>query len=139
MLIPAVLDAIEERLATVAGLNLTDNPDVAPVAPMALVDDGEMRYHATFGRGLDELDVSVTVYVPKGSSSSGFYEARLFKSGYGDKSILKAFETALTAGDDVPNATFTIDRCTTDAGSIDGETYIVLRFDGTVQVPGKAS
>lgn len=99
MEIPDVLDAVADRLRTISGLTVTTNPGATVAVPMAVVSDGDIEYHATFGRGFDSLEVRIRVYVSKADNPAGFAEVREFKSGHGTKSIRAALETVPDTAD----------------------------------------
>lgn len=137
MLVDAVLDAVKTRLETIDGLTVTTNPNSPVVPPMAVVTDGDMEYHATFGRGFDALDLTIDVHLSSVDSTSGLLEARDYKSGHGAKSIRAALETAVA--DEFPNGTLVAvtGRVTTAEADGDGM-YIRLTVDATAQIPGTA-
>lgn len=139
MLIPAVLDAVKERLLTIDGLTVTTDPGVSPITvPMASIEDQQIAYHATFGRGYDELSMRVRVFVSDADSPSGALEVRGFKSGYGSKSIRAALETSAGAGDTFPNSS--IVAVTGDTGVVEmgGTRWLALDVQVTAQISGSA-
>ncbi len=138
MLIDAALDAIVTRLETINGLTVTIDPEATVVTPMARVLDGEMRYHASFGRGHDELTVNITVYVSDADSSSGVEEARDYKSGHGDKSIRAALETSAGGNDTFPNSSIKAETGNVGVVEHGGGRYIALQLEATALIPGTA-
>ena len=138
MLVQAVLDAVKARLETIDGLTVTTDPGATVVVPMAVVSDGEMEYHATFGRGYDTLNINIAVYVSRADSNEGVSEVRAFKSGYGDKSIRKALETAPAAADGL-NTSLVAQTGTAGVATVQGETFVTLQVSATAQIEGKES
>ena len=138
MSVQAILDAAADRLRTIDGLTVTTDPSATVVPPMAVVTDGEMEYHATFGRGYDTLNVSVTVYISRADSNEGVSEVRAYKSGYGDKSVRAALETAPVAADGI-NASMVAQTGTAGVSERDGTSWVTLQVSATAQIDGKAS
>lgn len=138
MLIDEALDAIADRLSAIVGLTVTTDPGARVTPPMALVTDGQIEYHSTFGRGYDQLNVPITVYVSKADSAEGALELRLYKSGHGDLSIRQALETAPDPTDNLE----ALVAVTGDAGIVDrgnGEMFLTLQVAATAQIKGKES
>ena len=139
MKIPEALDALAARLATIDGLTVTTDPGAKITPPMALVTDGIIEYDSTFGRGLDQLEVIVMVYVSVADSAEGAFEVREYKSGHGELSISQALRTPVV-GDVFPTVTTNAESAVT---TIDerpsGERYLTLRVSTIVQIPGKES
>ena len=64
-------------------------------------------------------------------------EARLFKSGHGDKSIRAALATSTGAGDAIPNGTLrAVSGAIGQDGRTDGASHIVLNITATAHLPG---
>ena len=137
MKIPDVLDAIAARLATIDGLTVTTDPGAPVVVPMALVVDGQMEYHATFGRGFDTLNVDITVFVSRSESSEGAFEAREYKSGHGARSIRAALETSTGVGDVFPNQSIRAGLANDTVAARGDASFIAIEVTATAQIPGK--
>ena len=138
MLIPDVLDAVRTRLLTIDGLTVTTDPGVSPITvPMASIEDQQIEYHATFGRGYDALSVRVRVFISDADSPSGAFEVRSYKSGHGARSIRAALETSAGVSDTFPNGS--IVAVTGDTGVIEmgGARWLALDVIATAQIPGK--
>jgi hypothetical protein len=137
MLVDAYLTAVAKRLDKIPGLHVTTNPMAPIVPPMAMVLDGDIDYDATFGRGTDELAITILVYVSHTATESGVAAARAFKSGHGSQSIRQALVTP-TSSDPISNGTLRAERGRIDqVGLSDNSGHIVLTIEATAHIPGK--
>ena len=129
MLVDEALDILKTRLETVDGLTVTTDPVVTVVVPMAVIEDGELDYNHTFGRGAAMLTFTVTVYVSTSDSAEGLYEARRYLSGHGDLSVRAALDT--------PGTDALLSKVVVDTG-VRGESdnFITAEFTGRAHVPG---
>ena len=134
MLIDEALDILKARLETIDGLTVSTDPAVTIVAPMAVIEDGEIDYNESFRRGACLLSFTVTVYVSQADSGEGLYEARRYLSANGAKSVSTALETQPDAGDELLN------KVSVNTG-VRGESdnYITAVFEATVHVPGEVA
>lgn len=138
MKIPDLLDGLALRLEAIDGLTVTTDPGATVVPPMVLVDDGDVTYDATMGRGSDDIVVNLTLYVSKADSAQGALEAREYKSGHGDKSLRTAIETSAT-GDGLGNvmirqftaSTGVVERGGPDAQFIAVQVSLIATVSGT--------
>ena len=65
MLIGDYLDGVVARIDTIAGLTVTTDPALAIAPPMAVVAESGVSYDAAFGRGQDNIELDVTVYISR--------------------------------------------------------------------------
>jgi len=138
MLIGDYLDGVTARIDTIAGLTVTTDPALAIAPPMAVVTDTGVNYDASFGRGQDVIDLTVTVYISRGDSLTALEESRLYASGHGAKSIRAALETTIGVGDTIPNKTLRAESASTDSNTdASGAGFVVLSVRATGLIPGK--
>lgn len=94
-----VMDGIEARLATIAGLRTAAHVEDAinpPAAVVGVPDIGE--YRATFGRGRFQLDPTVTVFVSAAYSRAGQRLLAAYADVTGATSVPAAIEGDRTLG-----------------------------------------
>jgi len=138
MKIPDLLDGLAERLRTIDGLTVTTDPGANVAVPMAIVSDGDITYNATMGRGSDDVDVVVSVYVSRSESSEGAFEVRDYKSGHGDNSIRTALETSIGATDTLATAgvMVRVDSAASGISTRGDASYIVVNVSLLATVSG---
>ena len=138
MLIGDYLDGVVARIDTIAGLTVTTDPALAIAPPMAVVAESGVSYDAAFGRGQDNIEIDVTVYISRGDSLTALDESRLYMSGHGAKSIRAALETSIGVGDTIPNKTLRAESASTDSSTdASGAGFVVLTIRATGLIPGK--
>jgi len=138
VLIGDYLDGVVARIDTIAGLTVTTDPALAVAPPMAVVTDSGVSYDAAFGRGQDNIDLTVTVYISRGDSLTALEESRLYMSGHGAKSIRAALETSTGGSDTIPNKTLRAESASTDSNTdASGAGFVVLTVRATGLIPGK--
>jgi hypothetical protein len=138
MIIDEFLKGVALRLDKIPGLTVTTDP-LAPIVPsMAMVLDGDIEYDASFGRGNDQLAITILVFVSHTATKPGVDAVRAFKSGHGSQSIRAALATSVGAADLIPNATLRAERGRIDqVGLSDNSGHIVLTIEATAHIPGK--
>lgn len=138
MLIGDYLDGVVARIDTIAGLTVTTDPALAIAPPMAVVAESGVSYDAAFGRGQDNIELDVTVYISRGDSLTALDESRLYMSGHGAKSIRAALETSTGGSDTIPNKTLRAESASTDSNTdASGAGFVVLTIRATGLIPGK--
>lgn len=139
MLISDLLDGLAERLRTIDEFDdVTTDPLVTATPPMALVEDADVEYNATMGRGSDDVNVVVTVFVSKVDSAQGVLDARLYKSGHGSMSVRSALETSTGATDPltVADVMIRVDSATTTTSERGDGSFIAVSVSLLATVDG---
>lgn len=136
MLLDDLLDGIVTRLRTIDGLDAGKFPGHQPGPHRAVVDVPSVDYDGTMGRGYDDAAVTIMVYVPTGSSSDGYVEAREYLSGHGAKSLRTALTTTATGDGITGSAAFTDMTATLERS--DEPEYLVVSMTATATISGKA-
>lgn len=94
--LPATLDALGVRLATIAGLRVYDYVPDAVAAPAAVVGyPDEIIYDETMARGTDSTIITVTVLVTSGSGRATRDALAPYQSGVGASSVKAAIDGTL--------------------------------------------
>lgn len=89
----AVMDGLGVRLATIAGLRVSDFPASAAAVPAALVGlPTALEYDATWGRGVDRCVVPVMVVVGRVADRAARDAMSLYLAGTGAKSVKAAVD-----------------------------------------------
>jgi hypothetical protein len=131
-----VMDAVGDRLDTIAGLRVFAYPPGSVTPPAAVVSYPEgIEFDATYGRGSDRMTLPVVVVVGKASDRA----ARDKLGAYCDGSGASSVKAVLESGEYLPpplnaNSRFEIDL--TDWGSFNATVARTtdLSFDGVASV-----
>lgn len=138
MIIADVLAGLAARVERIGGVTVTTDPNATVVVPMAVVTDESIDYHATMGRGSDDVNVAVTLYVSRSDSPEGSFEVRAYLSGHGDRSIRAAIETSCGPHDPLNAAMVrAVSGTHDDAAEVPtGESFITATVTALVTVSG---
>lgn len=95
----ALCDALASNLADIPGLQESSVMLSNPTPPAAEVTIGPTKYDLAFGRGLDEIQLIVRVFVGFTSDIGAFKRIREFMASSGEMSIKAAIESDRQLGD----------------------------------------
>lgn len=89
-----VMDAISTRLDTITGLRCFASPPATLVPPAAVVSYPDtLAFDATYGRGMDRLDLPVVVVVGRPTDRSTRDNLSLYCDGSGASSVKAVLES----------------------------------------------
>lgn len=127
-----VRQEVAERLDTIDGLRCFSYPPLKVVPPAAWTAPESITFDATYGRGSDEIALSIVVVVGKASERSAHDELAAYCDGDGASSVKAVLESGTYDAFDlvrVVGAEF-------DVVTIAGVDYLAALFDLAIAGPG---
>lgn len=120
----ATMDALGVRLATIAGLRVSDYPPDSISPPAAVVAYAELTYDSTYARGADMATFPVHVLVSRTSDRMARDQIEAYRAGSGPKSVKAAVDGNL--GGVVADAR--VASSVVEAIDVNGVSYIGATF-----------
>lgn len=129
-----VMDAIGNRLKTIAGLRVFSTPPPTITPPAAIVSYPEViEFDKTYGRGMDVMTLPVVLVVGRVSDRLARDQLGAYCDGSGSKSVKAVIESATYTAFDVVR----VERVEFDPVTIGGVDYLAALF--TLGIGGKGS
>lgn len=128
---------VAERLALIDGLHAYSYAPGAIVPPAVMVlnpDPGNIRYDATYGRGLDVMTLPLLLLVSRATERTGQQLVREFLDGSGGRSIKAALESS---GDYATLDVIRMSVSGVDGVAIGGVEYIAALIDLEIGASGR--
>jgi len=121
-----VMEAVGDRLDTIAGLRVFPHPTDALTPPAAVVSvPDEIVYDETYGRGMDRITLPLVVVVGKAFDRAAMTNLAAYADGSGAKSVKAVLESgSYTAFD-----TVRVMRAEFDVVRIASSDYLAAMFD----------
>jgi len=122
--INAVVAELAAQLDTITGLRVHPEPPGTVTPPAAVVTFPDITFDATYGRGMDELELPVVLVLAKVADRASGKKIRAYVSGSGASSVKAVVEAGTyTAFDSVRVASVGFDAIT-----IGGVDYLAATF-----------
>lgn len=125
MIVADVMQALADRLDTIAGLRVYAHPPEAINPPAAVVSyPDSIDYDQTYGRGMDRMQVPVVVLVKKLSARVARDDLTRFVDGTGPASV----KAVLESGTYTAFHTIRVSTATVDVVEVAGIDYLAVTF-----------